>query len=104
MESRIKVSAPARNPHICYIHREYKAKIESIKNKTGMSLYNLICICGNTSLKTQEQIKDFKKKLKQKGFKHIGEWAEMLIDFLYKEFENLNEMDFTKTEIKPKER
>lgn len=104
MEAKIKVSAPAQNPHICYIHREYRDKINAIKDKTGMSLYNLLCVCGNTTLRKQEQIKEFKKELKQKGFKHIGEWAEMLVDFLYERLEDLNNINLMTIEIKPKEK
>ena len=37
MLNNIKVVAPANNPHICYIPREYDHKISYIKKHTKLS-------------------------------------------------------------------
>lgn len=104
MVPKIKVSAPAQNPHICYINRLYKDKIDAIKSKTGLSLYNLLCLCGKAELKSAKEIKEFKDKLKKQGFKNIGVWAENLIDMLFSLLDSINDIDLTKIEIKRKEK
>ena len=93
--TKIKVSAPRENPHICYISREYNSKIADIKKETGMSLYNLLCTCSGYSLNNKEDIARFKEKVRKNGFKNIGEWAECLVDLLHGSLENINVIDLT---------
>lgn len=83
MTNKIKVSSPRQNPHICYISEEYRDKISFIKTKTGQSLYALLCICAGKDLSTSEHIHEYKKIVREKGFRNIGEWAEATIDALY---------------------
>lgn len=102
-ETKIKVSAPMVNPHICYISREYNQKIKDIKKETGMSLYNLLCVCSGYSLNSKDIILKFKKRIRKKGFKTIGEWAECLIDMLHVDLENINTIDLSSIELEKKE-
>ena len=83
MIKKIKVSAPAHNPHICYIPEEYKEKIEFLKKATNNSLYRILCVNAGRPLKTTEQIHDFKQELRKQGYRNIGEWAAQTIDILY---------------------
>lgn len=96
---KIKVSAPRKNPHICYISKEYKDKVAAIKENTGMSLYKLICTVSKRSLDSSENIKKFRDDLKKEGFKSIGDWAECLIDILYSQINNMDIMDLTSIKI-----
>lgn len=80
---KIKVVAPATNPHICYISRELLPKVKAIKENTNRSLYGIICASAGTSLGSKENIHKFKKQLKSYGYKNIGEWVEELIDMMY---------------------
>lgn len=92
MADKIKVSAPRQNPHICYIPKEYKPKIEYIKASTDLSLYQVLCKCSKRDLSTQEKIKSFKKHLKTKGYKTIGDWAVDLIEDLYNNPDKLTKL------------
>ena len=65
---KIKISAPATNPHICYIKKE-----------TGLSAYKLLEICSGCDLSSKESILKAKTKLRKDGWHTIGEWAESLI-------------------------
>lgn len=85
MEYKIKILAPRKNPHICYVSREYKPKIDAIRKASGQSLYSILCTCAGRLLDTTEAIKEFKKELRKDGYKTIGEWAEKTIDALYRE-------------------
>lgn len=85
MNHKIKVLAPRKNPHICYLGKEYAEKISCVKKACGMSLYSILCTCAERQLDTTEKIHEFKKELKANGYKTIGEWAEETIDTLYKE-------------------
>ena len=88
---KIKVSAPAHNPHICYIPEEYKDKIEFLKKASNMSLYRILCLNAGKPLKTTEQIHDFKQDLRKQGYRNIGDWAVKLIDTLYEDMRRINE-------------
>lgn len=103
---KIKVSAPRSNPHICYIPKEYKEQIEIIKKQTGLSLYALLCKCSKSNLSTLENIKKFKKEVKKRGFKTIGEWAVALIHTLDSSNKDLCDYDLTSIDLynKPKEK
>lgn len=83
MKEKIKVSAPCKNPHICYIPIDRNEKIKSIKEKYNLSLYAILCTAAGKSLRTEEEIHKFKKELQKQGFKNIGDWATMLVDKLY---------------------
>ena len=100
---KIKVSAPRKNPHICYISKEYAEKISSIKEETGMSLYKLICAVSGKSLDSSENIKKFREDLKKEGFKSIGEWAEKLIDLLYEKRGFLYGIDLPSIKLRRKQ-
>lgn len=76
---KIKVSAPASNPHICYISPEYKEIISVAKKITGNSLYKILCAAAGKNLNTPSRISSFKSEVKQRGFRNIGEWAEHLL-------------------------
>lgn len=80
----IKVVAPANNPHICYIPKEYEYKISYVKKRTKMSLYRIICESAGRSLRTKDDIQKFKKELRNLGYKTIGEWVTCIIDHMYK--------------------
>lgn len=100
MNSKIKVSAPRENPHICYISREYEQRVKDIRRETGMSLYSLLCTCSGYSLSSKENIKKFKEKVRKNGFKNIGEWAESLIDMLHENLEDINSMELSSIKLK----
>ena len=76
----IKVNAPATNPHICYIPREYGQRVTYAKRKTGKSLYRLLCTSIGQSLSTKEDIQKAKELLRTYGYKTIGEWAVVMLD------------------------
>lgn len=82
-KDKIKVTAPASNPHICYIPKELEQQVKAIKKKTGMSLYRIICTSVGITLSDKEKIKACKKKLKALGYKTIGEWVAILITKIY---------------------
>lgn len=100
MYTKIKVSAPRENPHICYIGRDYEQQVKDIRKETGMSLYSLICVCSGYTLNTKENIKKFKEKVRKNGFKNIGEWAESLISMLHENLEDINSMDLSSIKLK----
>lgn len=102
--SKIKVAVPMKNPHVCYIGKEYKDKIEDLKKATGMSLYNLICTCSGQVLKDVSSVKKFKEKVRKNGFRTIGEWAESLIDMLHDNIDELNNMDLSSVKLRKKEK
>lgn len=79
---KIKISAPATNPHICYIDYKYKEDLKNIKKETGLSTYKLLEICSGCDLSTKENIHQAKAKLRKEGWRTIGEWAESLIVLL----------------------
>lgn len=97
---KIKVVAPASNPHICYISRELESKVKSIKENTGKSLYGIICASAEMPLCSKEQIHKFKKHLKELGYRNIGEWVEELVNMLYESGEQRTVPKPTKREIK----
>ena len=90
-KDNIKVVAPANNPHICYISREYEKTIAFVKRKTGMSMYRLICASAGHSLSTKESIQQFKQHLKKLGYKTIGDWVACMLDIICKtgEYKNI---------------
>ena len=92
-KDKIKITAPASNPHICYIPKELEQKVKVLKKKTGLSLYRIICTSVGMSLSDKEKIKDCKQKLKELGYKNIGEWVVILINKMYdeKKYENIPE-------------
>lgn len=79
---KIKISAPATNPHICYIDYKYKEDLARIKKETGLSAYKLLEICSGCDLSSKESILKAKTKLRKDGWHTIGEWAESLIVML----------------------
>ena len=79
----IKVNAPATNPHICYLPKEFERKIKYAKDKTGLSLYRILSESAGFSLSRKESIQEFKKTLKEYGYKTIGEWAAVLLEDMY---------------------
>ena len=103
METKIKISAPRQNPHICYISSDYKPKISVLKAKLGLSTYALLTECSNANLSTAENIRAFKQSIKKKGYRNIGQWAEDLIDFLYDNMEDLESIDLKSIELHHKE-
>ena len=76
---KIKVVAPASNPHICYISSELSDRVKLVRVKTKKSLYKLICESAGHSLRIKEDIYAFKGRLKKLGYKTIGEWVEEMI-------------------------
>lgn len=82
MPRKIKISAPATNPHVCYIDNKYKEDLNRIKKETGLSAFRILEICSGYSLNTREKIKAAKAALKKQGWHTIGEWAEALIEIL----------------------
>ena len=103
MGTKIKVSAPRENPHVCYLNREYEDKIKEIRAATGMSLYTLLCTASGKRLNEKESIKKFKEKVRKDGFRTIGEWAEALLDMLHAQLDHINTMDLTSIKLKKKE-
>lgn len=91
MTRKIKVCAPAHNPHICYIPNTYKEKIDFLKKSTHMSLYRILCMNAKRPLKTTEQIHEFKQELRKSGYRNIGDWAVEIIDTLYETVRKINE-------------
>ena len=85
MANKIKINAPASNPHICYIPMEYKEKIEIIKRRKNLSFYRILCEYANIELNTKENIKKFKATCRKKGFKGISDWACHTIDEILEE-------------------
>lgn len=79
----IKVIAPSSNPHICYIPRSCEEQVKYVKEKTGKSMYRILCESAGVTLSTKEKIKQFKENLRKLGYRNIGEWAVELIDKLY---------------------
>lgn len=77
--NKIKIIAPATNPHICYVSKEFDDKIKYIKNRTKKSLYAIICASAGTPLNTKERIHEFKQRLKDLGWRNIGDWVENMI-------------------------
>lgn len=98
--SKIKVVAPACNPHICYISRDLEQKISHIKLSTGKSLYGIICASAGMSLSSKENIHKFKKQLRELGYRNIGEWVEELINIICETGEYKTIPQPTKREIK----
>ena len=78
----IKIVAPANNPHICYIPRGYERTVAFVKRKTGMSMYGIICASAGYRLSSKEKIQEFKRTLKQLGYKTIGEWVTRMLDIM----------------------
>ena len=76
----IKVVAPAKNPHICYIPRSYEARVIRAKDKTHLSMYRMICESAGEVLSEKSKIHSFKKRLRLLGYKTIGEWVTEMID------------------------
>ena len=95
MENKIKVSAPRKNPHICYIPEDRREKIEEIKKLTGKSLYRILCEVSGSKLQEKSDIQKFKQQVKKEGYKNIGDWATYLIDLLYEFRENLPDFDLS---------
>ena len=102
MEGKIKVSVPRENPHVCYISRDYQQKVKDIREVTGMSLYNLLCVCSGSTLKDKASIKKFKDKVRKDGFKNIGDWAEDLISLLHSQLDSIATMDLSSVRLKKK--
>ena len=94
-DEKMKICAPRQNPHICYVQRSYKKLIKEIRKKTGMTFYAILCECAGQSLSTTEEIKSFRSKLKERGFRNIGEWAEAVVQYLYDHLKGINDMDFS---------
>ena len=88
---KIKVCAPADNPHICYLGKEMEQHIRYVKKHSGKSLYKIICESAGHSLRTKGDIHAFKEHLKRLGYKTIGEWVTELIYRLVEtgDFENI---------------
>ena len=76
---KIKIVAPASNPHICYISSELSDRVKLVRARTRKSLYKLICESAGHSLRIKEDIHAFKGRLKKLGYKNIGEWVEEMI-------------------------
>lgn len=98
-KSKIKVSAPRENPHICYIPEDRREAIAKIKEESGKSLYRILCEVSHTELNTKSTIYNFKMKIRKHGFKDIGEWATALVDFLYENISNLKYTDLSSVKI-----
>lgn len=99
MYEKIKISAPRKNPHICYIPKDRKEAVKAIKITLGKSLYKILCEVSGVELDTEESIRKFKTKVKKKGFKNIGEWATALIDFLNANIQDLSNIDLSSIEL-----
>lgn len=98
-KNKIKISAPRENPHICYIPEDRREAIAKIKEKTGMSLYRVLCTVSHRELRDKDTIHKFKSEVRKKGFKDIGEWATALVDLLYESIANLEQIDLTSIEL-----
>lgn len=98
--NKLKILAPAQNPHICFVDRKYKNAIQELKQVTGKTFYSLLCTCANCRLNNKENIKKFKEHVRGLGYKNIGDWAEHLIVYLYDRIDSLNEIDLSKITLK----
>lgn len=81
MQGKFKVNSPSL--HICYIDENYRDKLEYIKNRTGLTVYKILCMSIGTELDTKEKVIKLRKRLKEYKFKNIGNFYEKLIDYLY---------------------
>jgi hypothetical protein len=81
-KDNIKVVAPANSPHICYIPRGYEKTVAFVKRKTGMSMYRIICASAGFSLSDKGKIQEFKRTLRQLGYKTIGDWVTRMLDII----------------------
>jgi hypothetical protein len=89
--NKIKVMAPADNPHICYLDKEMEQSVRYVKKHTGKSLYKIICESAGHSLRTKGDIHAFKEHLRRLGWKTIGDWVTEMLNRIIEsgDFENI---------------
>lgn len=107
MVNKIKVSAPAINPHICYVNAKYKGDIQTLRQRYNLSFYRILCVNAGKELCDKAAIAEYKKNIRKKGYRNIGEYAEDLIAILILNpditIQNLGQLELTRTKLTKQE-